>query len=96
VILLVNEVNHILRNCSDELKWEDVIKHVEYFVKRMQFSGYTKDFRYKVVKKALTKCDRGKVEAQQGTEPQKAKKGKKFKWYGVGERCDSVVLFNLQ
>ena len=59
----------------------------------MQFSGYPKEFRYRVVKKALLKYDQGKVDKQQGAGQKKkmGKKGKNFKWYEDGDRFDSVV-----
>ena len=55
--VLVNEASRILRNCSKELNWEQVVPHLDYFVKRMQYSGYTVEERYKVVKKAIYKYE---------------------------------------
>ena len=55
--VMVNEGGRILRNCSPDIDWQVVAKHVTYFVKRMQFSGYDKKFRYRVVKKPLQKYD---------------------------------------
>ena len=51
--ILINEVHRILRNCSSELEWEDIVPHLNYFVKRMIFSGYDTCMRYKVMKKAI-------------------------------------------
>ena len=55
--VLVNEASRILRNCSNELEWEDKVPHLNYFAKRMQYSGYPKETRYKVMKRAIDKYD---------------------------------------
>ena len=51
--ILINEVHRILQNCSSELEWEDIVPHLNYFVKQMIFSGYNISMRYKVMKKAI-------------------------------------------
>ena len=56
--VLVNEIVRILRNCSSLIEWKDVIPHIEYFMKRMQFSQYSKEIRYKVLCKALEVYDK--------------------------------------
>ena len=66
--VLVNEASRILRNCSDELEWKGVVPHLNYFTKRMQYSGYPKETRYKVMKKAIDKHDE---EMEKRTEGQK-------------------------
>ena len=55
--ILVNEVRRILRNCSNEMEWQHIVPHLNYFVQRMQFSGYPREVRYKVMKKAIDKYD---------------------------------------
>ena len=55
--IFVNEATRILRNCSREMKWTDIVPHLNYFIKRMQFSGYPQQVRYKVMKKAIDKYD---------------------------------------
>ena len=55
--ILVNEASRILRNCSKEMKWTDVVPHLNYFIKRMQFSGYPEDIRHTVIKRAIDKHD---------------------------------------
>ena len=55
--ILVNEASRILRNCSKEMEWTDVVPHLNYFVKRMQFSGYPQDIRHTVIKRAIDKYD---------------------------------------
>ena len=56
----------ILRNCSREMAWEDVVPHLNYFVQRMQFSGYPEETRYKVIKKAIDKYEK-EIEATNRT-----------------------------
>ena len=50
---MVNETMRILKNCSEYLKWQEIASHITYFVRRLQFSGYSQEFRYNVVSKAL-------------------------------------------
>ena len=64
--ILVNEASRILRNCSREMAWEDVVPHLNYFVQRMQFSGYPEETRYKVIKKAIDKYEK-EIEATNRT-----------------------------
>jgi len=52
-VILTQEVLRILRHCSKELPWNKVTDHINEMVKRMQFSGYKKEFRYQVVKSAI-------------------------------------------
>ena len=47
--VLVNEATRILKNCSKHLPREAVNKHLQYFVKRMQYSGYPQEHRYEVL-----------------------------------------------
>ena len=47
---------------DEELSWEEKTKWVSYFVKRLQFSGYDKRFRHRVVTAALKKYDKRKEE----------------------------------
>ena len=55
--VLVNESLRILRNTSLHLEWNESRKHLQYFVYRMQFSGYDQEIRTKVLQKALRKND---------------------------------------
>ena len=60
--VLVNEATRVLRNGSSELEWEQVTHHLDYFVKRMQYSGYSQETRYKVMKKVIDKHEKIKRE----------------------------------
>ena len=96
--VMVNEVGKTLKNCSVELEWEEIAKHVEYFVRRMQYSGYTEEFRYKVLQKALVKYDERVVKYREsgsmfGKEDNKnGIKKKKRKWYSGREKCETVMF----
>ena len=59
--VLVNEGLRVLRNCCIHLGWEDEKKHLQYFVQRMQYSGYNQDTRAKIILKILKRYNK-KVE----------------------------------
>ena len=58
----VNEVVRIIKNCSIHLEWEHHINHLEYFIKRLQFSGYDHMSRYKIIQTALKRYEKLKTE----------------------------------
>ena len=99
---MVKEILRILRNCSIHLAWSETAKHVTYFVRRLQFSGYSQDFRYRVVKKALRKYDVKKGLCEQRGESmfagvrdvQERRKNKSTRqeWYKGGEKYESVMF----
>ena len=51
--VLVNEALRIMRNCSKFLREEVVRSHLQYFVNRMQYSGYPVEYRYEVLTRAF-------------------------------------------
>ena len=52
--IFTQEALRILLNCSRELPWSTTTTHIIDMMKRMQFSGYKKEFRHQVIKSALT------------------------------------------
>lgn len=100
--VLVNEGLRVLRNCSIHLGWEEGKKHLQYFVQRMQYSGYNQDTRAKVIHKILKNYDK-KVEnyalnqkmyrsrQEQYNERRKKKDLKKTNWYDQ-EKYDGVMF----
>ena len=96
----MNEITRILRNCSEELGWEEKTKWVSYFVKRLQFSGYDKRFRHEVVTAALKKYDKRKEEFERtGTmfpklseQEKKEKRERKKEWYARSGKYESVMF----
>jgi hypothetical protein len=103
--VLVNEGLRILRNTSPFLGWEEAQKHLQYFVHRMQFSGYDKTMRASVIKKILQKYD-AKLQAYTNTnkmyrsrkdqydERRKIKEAKKSGWYDK-EKYDGVLFVDV-
>ena len=56
--VMINEMDRIMRNTSPYLLFEDSLKpSLEYFVKRMRYSGYSKLFIHDTIVKAFEKFD---------------------------------------
>ena len=51
--VLTQEVLRILLHCSNDLTWETVLVHLNGFMRKMQYSGYDKTFRYTVAKSVI-------------------------------------------
>ena len=100
VNVMVNEITRILRNCSVHLEWEEVASWIQYFVKRLQFSGYDKKFRHQVVTKALNKYDKRLEEYRQTgimfrkitEEEKRRKRAMKNEWYTKNGKYESVMF----
>ena len=101
--VMVNEILRILRNCNEYLEWKEVASHITYFVKRLQFSGYNHEFRYRVVNKALNIYDKNKLEMlsvpmlreNQGSEARNKKcrkKNKRETWYAKQKEIDGIMF----
>jgi hypothetical protein len=100
--VMVNEVCRILKNCSIHIKWGEVAKHISYFMRRLQFSGYDQSFRYKVLKQALKEYDskRQQYGESRSMFPNRPDAGrgnrrerqKKVKWYSKGGQFDTVMF----
>jgi hypothetical protein len=99
--VMINEILRILRNCSKYLDWEETAAHISYFVRRLQFSGYDQEFRFKVVKDALNKYDRMiegiTIDANRNSDEVTAirnatTKKKKRDWYDRGNKYDGVIF----
>ena len=52
--VLSQEMLWILLHCSKHVAWEVVCGHVNKLMKKIQYSGYSKTFRFNVVNSALT------------------------------------------
>ena len=55
--VLTQEMLRVMLNCSEDVPWEIIVKHVDKMVLRLQFSGYTQKFRHEVVNAALKAYD---------------------------------------
>ena len=51
--VLTQEMLRIMLHCSNYLTWQIVLKHLNNFMRKMQYSGYDQTFRYTVAKSAL-------------------------------------------
>ena len=67
--VLTQKVLRVLLNCSRLLPWERVVENVNEMVLRMQYSGYSKKFRYEVVDSALKTYKTRKKADQEGERP---------------------------
>ena len=71
------EIIRILRNCNRRLPWDNVQRHVEEYVTKLQFSGYSRQFRPDVVASAMKAFDTMVAKDQNGEEPLYRPKGRK-------------------
>jgi hypothetical protein len=91
--VLTQEVLRVRLNCSKLILWENVVQMVQEMVLRMQYSGYSKKFRYEVVNSALKAYRIRQDEEEEGVRPmhrpkswnknerEEAKVWKKENWY---------------
>ena len=101
--VLSQEMLRILLHCSDQLPWETVCHHINEFMKKLQYSGYTQTFRYNVAKSAMNAYDDIKEKERLGIRPKNRlktwrrqereieKARKKKDWYKEGG-FDSVLF----
>ena len=77
--------------CSKHLD-EGVLKaHLQYFVMRMQYSGYSQEIRYEVLARAYRIKDRPCETNESEQNGGRAKKRKKKNWYNE-EKYDGVMF----
>ena len=109
--VLTQEILRVLLRCSPDLSWEITKTHVEDFLLRIQFSGYTIKFQAEVLKSAIAAYREIQKEDCQGNKPiyrpnswkrkerQENRREKKTKWYQIGGNLKSglnEVLFVLK
>ena len=93
--VLVNEATRIMKNCSKYLPQEEVNKHLQYFVNRMQYSGYPQEYRYEVLLRAFNR-DRERREQSEGdvgTRVTRRTRKKGRDWYDRS-KFDGVMLMS--
>ena len=93
---LTQELLRIMIRCSPELKWDDVIPHLDNCMLRMQYSGYNQHFRTTTLNSALKAYDEIKRKDREGIQPmyrnknwrkesrEKDKRNKKTQWFRKG------------
>ena len=101
--VMTQEMLRILLHCSDQLPWENVCAHINNFMKKLQYSGYTQPFRYNVARSAMNAFETIKQKKNLGIRPihrlktwkqrerQEEKREKKRAWYKEGG-FDSVLF----
>ena len=101
--VLTQEVLRILLHCSKYLEWNTVCTHINRFMKKMQFSGYSQPFRYTVVNSAINAMKIIREKESLGIRPiyrpkewrrverEKEKVEKRRTWYKSGG-FDSVLF----
>ena len=98
----VNEALRVIKNCSYHLDWEECRSNLEYFVMRLQYSGYDHKYRYKVIEASLKKYEKLMVEynvdgkffqnmIKQRSERSK-RKDRKHSWYSKDGKYQSVMF----
>ena len=101
--IITQEILRVLLRCSPELKWEKVTDHVNYMMKKIQYSGYNKRFRAEVVTSALNAYRIIQQKDKDGIQPmyrhkewnkkerEENKKGKKLDWFK--KKGEETVIF---
>ena len=94
VSVFINEVLRILRNCSPYTVWkEEAARHLSYFMRRMQYSGYSEETRFTVLSSALRKYDEKATSGNVLNHHHMAKsQAEKLEWYREGGKYDSVMF----
>ena len=88
--VLVNDVCRVMRNCSENLEWDNGKKEsLDMYMGRLQFSGYNENERYKILKKACDKYDNVRV----GNRRIGLRKKKK-NWYMKDGVSETVMFVN--
>ena len=94
--VLTQDLLRILLRCSPELPWHVTKTHVETYVGRLQFSGYSRKFRGEIVQSALNAYQIIREKEEQGVQPmyrtkmwnrverQKERRKKKNDWFKKG------------
>ena len=68
-MVLTQEVLRVLLNCNPKIPWERMVGHVNNMMRRMQYSGYSKGFRYEIVQSALHAFKKVQELDQTGVKP---------------------------
>ena len=67
--VMSQEMLRILLHCSDQLPWDTVCTHLNNFMKKLQYSGYTQPFRYNVMQSAMKAYELIKQKNELGIRP---------------------------
>ena len=91
--VITQDILRVLLRCSPTLPWENIKQHIDEYTMRLQFSGYSEQFRKQVVRSAIIAHERIKEKVENGERPlyrrrkwkqnerAKSKRSKKENWY---------------
>ena len=94
--VMINELFRVMRNCSVYLDWDsEVASHLSYYMRRLQWSGYSEKVRYELLIQALRKYD-DRIEQYRETGTmyggsEEARK-KSADWYKKDGKYESVIF----
>merc|ERR1712240_644371 len=89
--VLVNDACRVMRNCSENLEWDNGKKEsLDMYMRRLQFSGYNENERYTVLKKACSKYDK----IRENRRSFGLHKKKKKNWYMKDGVSETVMFVN--
>ena len=91
--VLVNEATRIMRNCTKYLPNDELTKHLQYFVKRMQYSGYPQEYRYEVLSRATRKNEQWRMRSAED-EGRRRKRARGKDWYDK-TKFDGVMFVDV-
>ena len=101
--VLTQELLRILLHCSEHIPWKTTCKHVNNFMKKLQYSGYDQTFRHDITRSGLHAYKTIKERAEAGIRPinrpkewkreerMKEKENKEQSWYRK-DGYDSVLF----
>ena len=101
--ILTQECLRVIMNCHELVGWEKVTEHLDFFMARMQASGYDKEFRFQVLKSAIDAFESKKEEERSGRTPlyrprqwrrserRREREKKKKEWFRKGNK-ESVMF----
>ena len=98
--VMSNEIKRIMRNCSVKVECSETACHLSYYMRRTQFSGYSEDIRYQVLKRGLAGWEKqqkgmrdGASQRVQNMSPtQIHRKKREGDWYMSGGDCRTVLF----
>ena len=91
--IITQDILRVILRCSPRLPWEKIKPHLDDYMLRLQFSGYSEQFRKQVLKSAITAYKRIMDQVEKGDRPlyrhkqwkqcerTKYKREKKENWY---------------
>ena len=73
--VFTQDILRIMLHCSRRLTWETVLEHLNNYMRKMQYSGYDKTFRYTVARSAINAYEKIRDQETLGIRPMHRPKG---------------------